>query len=433
MSYIGNTNTTQAFIPAVDFFSGNASTTAFTLSKSVASVAQVQAVVNNVPQKPFDAFTVSDNTITFTSAPSSGTNNIYVYYTSPNTQVIAPSAGTVGLAAFSASGTPSASTFLRGDNSWQIVSVTPTAISDQLNSSTGYFDLPTGTTAQRPASPVVGMIRYNTTLGLYEAYTSAGWGSITVTPYPYVTEYLIVAGGGGGSISPYGGGGGGAGGVLNNTNKSLIPGTSYTITVGGGGASATSGTNSSMLLSGSGGTAFGGGGGNAVAGGSGSGGGHTGSSGQFGAATQTSNDGGTGYGNNGGTNTYSGVYPCGSGGGAGSAGGNNAVGGSFRNFSTSGAVVAYAGGGGQAVNDGGGVTAGGGAGAGNGTVSGNSSATIANRGSGGGGGKNASSATGSSGVVIISYPGAQRGTGGTYTSVGGNSIHTFTSSGTYVA
>jgi trimeric autotransporter adhesin len=96
MAFIGNTNTTQAFTPAIDYFSGNASTTAFTLSRPVASVAQVQAVVNNVAQNPSDAFTVSGNTITFTSAPSSGTNNIYVYYTSPITQVIAPSQGTVG-------------------------------------------------------------------------------------------------------------------------------------------------------------------------------------------------------------------------------------------------------------------------------------------------------------------------------------------------
>jgi len=88
MAFIGNTNTTQAFTPAVDFFSGNASTTAFTLSRPVASVAQVQAVISNVPQAPGTAFTVSGNTITFTSAPPSGTNNIYVYYTSPITQVI---------------------------------------------------------------------------------------------------------------------------------------------------------------------------------------------------------------------------------------------------------------------------------------------------------------------------------------------------------
>ena len=95
MSYVGNTATTQAFTPAVDFFSGNGSTVAFTLSRPVASVAQVQAVISNVPQNPGDAYTVSGNTITFTSAPPSGTNNIYVYYTSPITQVIAPGQNTV--------------------------------------------------------------------------------------------------------------------------------------------------------------------------------------------------------------------------------------------------------------------------------------------------------------------------------------------------
>jgi hypothetical protein len=89
MAYIGNTAEQQAFTPAIDYFSGNGSTTAFTLSRPVASVAQVQAVIENVPQNPGDAFTVSGNTITFTSAPPSGTNNIYVYYTSPITQVVA--------------------------------------------------------------------------------------------------------------------------------------------------------------------------------------------------------------------------------------------------------------------------------------------------------------------------------------------------------
>jgi hypothetical protein len=98
MSYIGNTNTTQGFVPAVDYFNGNGSTVAFTLSRPVASVAQVQAVIENVPQNPGSAFTVSGSTITFTSAPPSGTSNIYVYYTSPITQVIQPGQGTVGTA-----------------------------------------------------------------------------------------------------------------------------------------------------------------------------------------------------------------------------------------------------------------------------------------------------------------------------------------------
>jgi hypothetical protein len=98
MAYLGNTPTQQAFTPQVDFFNGNGSTTAFTLSRPVASVAQIEVTVNNVPQNPSDAYTVSGNTITFTGAPSSGTNNIYVQYTSPITQVIQPGQGTVGTA-----------------------------------------------------------------------------------------------------------------------------------------------------------------------------------------------------------------------------------------------------------------------------------------------------------------------------------------------
>ena len=95
MAYVGNTATTQGFIPTVDYFSGNGSSTAFTLSRPVASVAQVQVTIDNVVQNPSTAFSVSGNTITFTSAPLSGTNNIYVYYTSPITQVISPGQNTV--------------------------------------------------------------------------------------------------------------------------------------------------------------------------------------------------------------------------------------------------------------------------------------------------------------------------------------------------
>lgn len=97
MSYIGNTSTTQSFAPAIDYFNGNGSTTAFTLSRPVASVAQIQVVINNVAQNPYSAYSVSGNTITFTSAPSAGTSNIYVQYTSPITQIIQPSQGSVGL------------------------------------------------------------------------------------------------------------------------------------------------------------------------------------------------------------------------------------------------------------------------------------------------------------------------------------------------
>ena len=86
MSYIGNSPSTQTFTPQVDYFSGNGSTTSFTLSRTLSSTAGAIVVVANVPQNPGSAYTVSGSTLTFTSAPPSGTNNIWVEYTSLVTQ-----------------------------------------------------------------------------------------------------------------------------------------------------------------------------------------------------------------------------------------------------------------------------------------------------------------------------------------------------------
>jgi hypothetical protein len=61
-----------------------------------------------------------------------------------------------------------------------------------------------------------------------------------------------------------------------------------------------------------------------------------------------------------------------------------------------------------------------------------------NTGGGGGGGGDTNygaglGRSGGSGIVIVRYLGTQRGTGGTVTSSGGYTIHTFTTSGTYTA
>ena len=55
---------------------------------------------------------------------------------------------------------------------------TPTFTGDVTMSSTGYVLIPSGTTAQRPASPANGEIRYNTTLNQFEGYASGVWGSL---------------------------------------------------------------------------------------------------------------------------------------------------------------------------------------------------------------------------------------------------------------
>jgi Chaperone of endosialidase len=98
MAYLGNNLTVQQYAPQIAYFSGNGSATSFTLPSPVVSAAQILVVVNNVPQNPSSAYSVSGSTLTFTSAPASGTNNIWVEYTSLQTNTIAPSNGTVNTA-----------------------------------------------------------------------------------------------------------------------------------------------------------------------------------------------------------------------------------------------------------------------------------------------------------------------------------------------
>ena len=87
MAYIGSTPTTQSFIAGTDSFSGTGSQTAFTLTRLVNTVNDVQVVVNNVVQYPPD-YSVSGNTLTISPAPSAGTNNVYVRYMSTTLQSV---------------------------------------------------------------------------------------------------------------------------------------------------------------------------------------------------------------------------------------------------------------------------------------------------------------------------------------------------------
>lgn len=127
-------------------------------------------------------------------------------------------------------------------------------------SDTGFAQLPVGTTAQRPGSPTVGMVRFNLDTRVVECYTTAGWvayddqqtatgGTITtaggytvhtftssgtfVPTYTGPVDVLLVAGGGGGAAGI--GGGGGAGGLIYNQGVIVSGGSNYPVIIGPGG------------------------------------------------------------------------------------------------------------------------------------------------------------------------------------------------------
>jgi hypothetical protein len=499
MAYIGNEPTSAAFV--TDLFSGNGVTTTFTMSVAPANTASVLIAISGVVQSP-DTYSINATTLTFSPAPPAGTGNISVRYlgipasnvtttayrtvteftaTAGQTTFSVPSytvgyidvyrngvrLGTADYTATSGTSVVLANAATIGDlvatESFYVSSVlnaipaTGGAINtiylDAGNANgTGALLTPSGTTAQRPASPIVGMQRWNTTIGGMEVYIGTGltgWQTIASTAYS--VDYLAAAGGGGGGGAIYmttQGGGGGAGGLLTASAVSVSPGTSYTITVGAGGAGGvangvgTAGTNSGFGLIA---TAIGGGGGGSysnggpTAGGSG-GGGSTGTVAAGAAGT-------AGQGFAGGTATaYASNSAASGGGGGGSAsvgangsGGTGGAGGSGTTSTISGSSAVYAGGGGGGGHSFGGTTTGGG-GAGGGFNSNGTGGTVNTGGGGGAGsagasdGQNRNGGNGGSGVVIIRYLGSvQRATGGTVTITGGYVIHTFTTSGTYIA
>jgi hypothetical protein len=258
-------------------------------------------------------------------------------------------------------------------------------------------------------------------------------------------EVLVVAGGGGGGS--WHGGGGGGGGLIYSSAVSVTPGSAATVTVGAGGAG---GGNTAAGTSPNGGvnggnsvfgylTAIGGGGGGSYANNGSSGG--SGGAGTNWSVSATGGSATSGQGFAGGSNNGEINYGGGGGGAGGTAKGlSNNSGGDGLPYNISGIQTYYSGGGGAGVYPGypngtsygyGGLGGGGNGGDGphgGGTTPGNGSSNT-----GGGGGGVADlykiGGSGGSGIVIVRYPGPQKAIGGTVTSSGGYTIHTFTSVG----
>ena len=113
MVHIGNTPASNFISVTKDTFSGDGSTTAFTLSKA-ATTNGVAVFVENVRQEPTTAYSVSGTTLTFTAAPVSASgNNIYVLHhntpastaTHPSAQALTATSGTFSAGVSGTTGT----------------------------------------------------------------------------------------------------------------------------------------------------------------------------------------------------------------------------------------------------------------------------------------------------------------------------------------
>jgi len=316
---------------------------------------------------------------------------------------------------------------------------------------TGFLQVPTGTTAQRPASPDDGYVRFNTSTSRLEYYRDGEWhdlddrieasasnaektydivengvpytvhvftneqgaGSLNVTQSGEV-EYLIVAGGGGGGGT--GAGGAGAGGFL--TGKTVISPGTYPISVGAGGSAGRTYNNSPQSGSqGGNSSAFG----LTAIGGGPTRGGQNGGSGGGADRSGSPGQGVAGQGNRGGFAPFANGQATAGGGGAGSVGQDapnanlGGAGGIGRPSAITGETVWYAGGGGggrYGGTPGNGGKGGGGSGGIVTSASGDNGAKngFPNTGGGGGGGgyngalpSAQGGGNGGSGIVVVRY------------------------------
>ena len=81
MSYLGNEPGVGSFIVATERFNGNGACTQFTISQTGISDANtIDVIVNSIQQDPINSYSITNGVITFTEAPSAGTQNITVRY-----------------------------------------------------------------------------------------------------------------------------------------------------------------------------------------------------------------------------------------------------------------------------------------------------------------------------------------------------------------
>ena len=442
-----------------DTFTGNGSTTAYSLGITPVDLNAVEVYLNGLYQN-VSTLTLSGNTLTFATAPPNGViievrsvgflnsggtlapatltggTGISVTTNSPNNFTIANTLG----AGIDWETTINTTTVSANPGKGYIVNTTAGSVTVNLPAGVagnivaiqdyaGTFATNQVLISANGSDKIQGVTddhlcrTNNATIYLLYQDAIKGWTADNIE-LPLAVNYLVVAGGGGGGYDDNGGAGAGGlrtsygttsgGGASSENTLNLEVATNYTVTVGAGGTGAqnnpapTNGSDSVFSTI----TSDGGGAAGRTTPSANDGGSGSGASGNANETTPGQGttgqgfDGGNGFARTGGSADEGG----GGGGGAGAVGGNasqntGGAGGAGLAVSITGSSVTYAGGGG-----GGGVTTGGAGGSGGGaagTGAANPSAATVNTGGGGGtAGANSGSYTGSnggSGIVILRY------------------------------
>jgi predicted amidohydrolase len=78
MAYIGNNPDAIQTTIEITRFNGTGACTEFQIPQDVDDAKAIEVLVNSVQQDPDNSYTVTNGLITFTEAPSVGTNNVTV-------------------------------------------------------------------------------------------------------------------------------------------------------------------------------------------------------------------------------------------------------------------------------------------------------------------------------------------------------------------
>lgn len=213
----------------VDTFSGNASTTAFTLSGDPGSKNNTAVYIGGVYQ-PKSQYSLSGTTLTFTAAPPLGTNNIEVVWSTP-LAIGTPSDGTVTTAKIADANVTTAKI---ADGSITLAKL----LSSIYGTSGANKLLQLDAAGKLPAidgSQLTGISASGRLIGI-QYFTTVGTATYTPTAGTNFVIVEVVGGGGGGMNNTVGNGGGGGGFARKKITSSF---SGVTVTVGNGGAGGT--------------------------------------------------------------------------------------------------------------------------------------------------------------------------------------------------